>query len=189
MTQEEFFTKKNPNGKLFPASTTKIMTGILAIEKGHMKDMITIDPEVIDLTYGSHIALDYDEEVSFEDLLNAMLIASANDAALALGKHISGSIEDFVKLMNDKAKEIGAINTNFVNPNGLHDDNHVTTAHDLALIAKYAMENEVFRSIVGKSSYTIGPTNKKMKLDIYILLINFYMVQKKNQFRRTNCTN
>jgi D-alanyl-D-alanine carboxypeptidase (penicillin-binding protein 5/6) len=153
--------EKNPNGKLFPASTTKIMTGILAIEKGHMKDMITIDPEVIDLTYGSHIALDYDEEVSFEDLLNAMLIASANDAALALGKHISGSIEDFVKLMNDKAKEIGAINTNFVNPNGLHDDNHVTTAHDLALIAKYAMENEVFRSIVGKSSYTIGPTNKK----------------------------
>ncbi len=153
--------EKNSHKKLYPASTTKIMTGILAIENGNMENIIKIDPEIIELTKGSHIALDYDEEVSFNDLLNAMLIASANDAALAIGKNISGSIDGFVKLMNSKAKELGALETNFVNPNGLHDDNHVTTAYDLALIAKYAMKNDIFRSIVKKDSYTIGATNKK----------------------------
>lgn len=153
--------EKNSNEKLYPASTTKIMTAILAIENGNMKDIVKIDPEIIDLTSGSHIALDYDEDMSFEDLLNAMLIASANDAALAIGKHVSGSINGFVKMMNNKAKELGALNTNFVNPNGLHDENHVTTAYDLSLIARYAMENDVFRSIVNKNSYTIQTTNKK----------------------------
>lgn len=153
--------EKNMNEKLYPASTTKIMTAILAIEHGRMDDIVTVDPEVISLTYGSHIALDYDEQMSFEDLLNAMMIASANDAALALGKHVAGSIDGFIEMMNEKARELGALNTNFVNPNGLHDDNHYTTAYDLSLIAKYAMSNEVFREFSSKSSYTIKPTNKK----------------------------
>lgn len=153
--------EKNIHQKLYPASTTKIMTAILAIEYGMMDDIVTIDPEVISLTKGSHIALDYDEEMSFENLLNALMIASANDAALALGKHVSGSLPKFIDLMNEKAKELGALNTNFVNPNGLHDDNHYTTAYDLSLIAKYAMSNETFREFASKSSHTIEPTNKK----------------------------
>lgn len=153
--------EKSSNEKLYPASTTKIMTAILAIELGKMDDMVIIDEEIVKLTGGSHIALDYNEEIKFEDLLNALLIASANDAALAIAKHISGSIEGFVDLMNAKAKELGAVNTNFVNPNGLHDDNHYTTAYDLYLISKYAMENEVFRTYISKSEYTIPPTNKK----------------------------
>lgn len=157
--------EKNMHEKLYPASTTKIMTAILAIEHGFqfdkMDDMVTVDPEVISLTYGSHIALDYDEQMSFEDLLHALMIASANDAALALGKHVAGSIEGFVEMMNQKAKELGALNTNFANPNGLHDDNHYTTAYDLSLIAQYAMANDYFRELSSKSSYTIEPTNKK----------------------------
>lgn len=161
MDCDEILYEKNAHEKLYPASTTKIMTAILAIENGNMQDMVTVDEEVISLTEGAHIALDYDEEVLLEDLLNAMLIASGNDAALSLGKHVGGSLDNFVKMMNDKAKELGAINTHFVNPNGLHEDEHYSTAYDLSLITKYAMENETFREIVKKSSYVIDPTNKK----------------------------
>lgn len=153
--------EKNSNERLYPASTTKIMTAILAIELGKMNDIVEVDEEIIKLTDGSHIALDYDERMKFEDLLNGLMVASANDAALAIAKHLSGSIDGFVGLMNAKAKELGAMNTNFVNPNGLHDDNHYTTASDLYLIARYAMENETFRQYASKSQYTIPPTNKK----------------------------
>lgn len=157
----EVLYEKNSHSQLYPASTTKIMTGILAIELGDLKDIITIDQEVVDLTDGSHIALEPGEQLSLKDLLNALLIESANDSALAIAKHISGDLDSFYQLMNDKAKELGAMNTNFVNPNGLHDDVHVTTPYDLALIAKYAMDNEVFRSIVENYTYTIPITNKK----------------------------
>lgn len=153
--------EKNAHKKLYPASTTKMMTAILTLEHGKMDDMVTIDPEIIGMTEGSHIALDYDEVMSVEDLLHALMIASANDAAAALGKYVAGSIDGFVKMMNDKARELGATNTNFTNPSGLHDDNHYSTAYDLYLIARYAMENKSFRELVNKSSYTIGPTNKK----------------------------
>ena len=153
--------EKNPHKQMYPASTTKIMTAILAFEKGNMEDIVTIDEEIVNLTDGSHIALETGEEILFEDLVNALLIESANDAALAIAKHISGSIEEFVKLMNDKAKEIGALNTNFTNPNGLPDENHVTTAYDLSLMAKYAMEIGEFRDIVKNYTYQIPPTNKK----------------------------
>ena len=152
---------KNPHKKLQPASTTKIMTGILAIEKGNMNDIATVDEEVVHLTDGSHIALEPGEQLKFEDLLNALLIESANDSALAIAKHISGSIDEFVKLMNDKAKEVGALNTNFVNPNGLTDENHLTTAYDLSMMAKYAMENDTFKQIVKNYTCTIPKTNKK----------------------------
>ena len=157
----EILYEKNSHLKLYPASTTKTMTAILAIELGNLNDVIQVDEEVIKLTKGSHIALDYDEEMTLEDLLHALLIQSANDAALAIGKYVSGSVDGFVKLMNEKAVEIGALNTNFVNPNGLHNDEHVSTAYDMALIGKYAMDKELFRNIVKKPTYVIGPTNKK----------------------------
>lgn len=153
--------QKNPHKKLYPASTTKIMTGILAIEEGNLDDIVTIDEEVLKNLDGSHIALEPGEQISLKDLLYAALIESANDAAIAIGKHISGSYEKFISLMNEKAKEYGALNTNFTNPNGLPDENHLTTAYDLAMIAKHAMENETFRNIVKSYTYTIQPTNKK----------------------------
>lgn len=153
--------EKNPHLQLYPASTTKIMTAILAIELGNMEDIVTVDQEVVDLTDGTHIALEPGEQATLDELLKVMLIGSANDAALAIAKHISGSIDVFIELMNNKAKEIGAKNTNFVNPNGLHDDNHVSTAYDLALIGQYAMKNDTFRNIVKEYIYTLEPTNKK----------------------------
>lgn len=153
--------EKNPNKQLYPASTTKIMTGILAIELGDLNDTVTITDEIIEGIDGTHIALDPGEELTLNDLINALLIGSANDAAVAIAIHISGSVEKFVNLMNEKAKEVGALDTHFVNPNGLPDENHVSTAHDLATIARYAMKNSTFREIVKNYHYTIPNTNKK----------------------------
>ncbi len=153
--------EKNAHKKLYPASTTKIMTGILAIELGNLDDIVTIDNEIVQLTDGSHIALEPGEQLTLEELLNALLIESANDSALAIAKHISGSIDVFINLMNQKAKEIGAKNTHFVNPNGLHHDEHYSTAYDLALMGQYAMKNDTFKNIVKNYTYTIPITNKK----------------------------
>lgn len=153
--------EKNAHGKMYPASTTKILTGILAIENGDLQEKVTVDDKTPYETKGSHIALEPGEILTMEDLIYATLIESANDAATVIGKHISGSTEEFANLMNNKAKELGALNTNFVNANGLHNDNHTTTAYDLAMIAKYAMQNELFRNIVSSYTYTIEPTNKK----------------------------
>lgn len=153
--------EKNIHEKLYPASTTKIMTGILAIENCDLNEIVTVDDKTPYEITGSHIALEPGEQLTLKDLLYALLIESANDAAVVIAKHISGSVEKFAELMNDKAKEIGALNTHFVNPNGLPDENHVTTAYDLAMITKYAMKNEIFRNIVSQYSYKIEPTNKK----------------------------
>lgn len=153
--------EKNIHKKMFPASTTKILTSILAIENGNLEQKVTVDDKTPYEIDGSHIALEPDEILTMNDLIYATLIESANDAAVVIGKHISGSTEEFAKLMNSKAKEFGAINSNFVNPNGLPDDDHTTTAYDLAMIAKHAMQNDLFRSIVSSYTYTIEPTNKK----------------------------
>lgn len=161
LNSSQILYEKNSNEKLYPASTTKIMTAILAIELGNLDDVVTIDKEITDLTEGSHIALDVGEQLSLRQLLYALLIESANDSAYAIAKHISGSIDAFVDLMNKKAKELGTTNTNFVNPNGLHDDNHYSSAKDLALISSHAMKNDIFRSIVKEYTYNIPPTNKK----------------------------
>ncbi len=153
--------EKKADQKMYPASLTKIMTAILVLERGNLSDVITIDEDTPHEIAGSHVALESGEILTTKDLLYALMLPSANDAALALAKHYGGSEEKFVKLMNEKAKEIGAYNTNFVNPHGLHDVNHYTTASDLALIAKYAMENETFQKIVSTARYEIPPTNKK----------------------------
>lgn len=139
--------KNNENLKLPMASTTKIMTALIALENGELDDIVKIDKRSVGIE-GSSIYLREGEEISLRDLLYGLMLRSGNDAAVAIAIHISGSIDDFVKLMNDRAKEIGAINTNFVNPHGLHNDNHYTTAYDLALITREAMKNDEFRKIV-----------------------------------------
>lgn len=153
--------EKNAHNIMYPASTTKVMTGILTLEKGNLDEMITVDDKTPYEITGSHIALEPGEVLSLKDILYALMIDSANDAATVAAKHIGGSVEGFAELMNEKAKEVGAKNTNFVNPHGLTHENHVTTAYDLAMIARYAMQNEAFREIVGGYTYSIGPTNKK----------------------------
>lgn len=153
--------EKNSHKSMYPASTTKILTAIIALENSELNDRVIIAKEATLGIDGSHIALEPGEILTMKDLLHALLIESANDAAKAIAIHISGSVEEFAKLMNSKAKEIGAKNSNFVNPNGLPNDEHVTTAYDLGVIARYAMENEVFADIVKNYLYTIDITNKK----------------------------
>jgi D-alanyl-D-alanine carboxypeptidase (penicillin-binding protein 5/6) len=154
--------EKNANEKHYPASTTKIMTGLLAVEHGKLDEIITIgkNPPLIEKG-SSQIYLITDEQLTLEQLLYALMLESANDAAVAIAEHISGTVEEFSKLMNSKARELGAANTNFISPNGLHDDNHYTTAKDLALIAKYAMTLDKFRDVVKEVKYTIPETNKQ----------------------------
>ncbi len=153
--------EKNADQKMYPASLTKIMTAILVIEMGDLSDIIQVDDDTPYEIEGSHIALEPEEIMTLKDMLYALMLPSANDAALTLAKHYGGSEKEFVKMMNDKARELGAYNTHFVNPHGLHDENHYTTAADLALITQYAMKNETFRKIVRTETYEIKPTNKK----------------------------
>jgi len=153
--------QKNADKKMYPASLTKIMTAILAIESGELTDVITVDDDTPFEIEGSHIALEPGEILTLKDLLYALMLPSANDAASVIAKHYGGSLENFVKMMNQKAKELGAYNTNFTNPHGLHDTNHYSTAADLALITKYTMENDTFRKIVSTTKYEIQTTNKK----------------------------
>lgn len=152
---------KDADKAMYPASTTKIMTLILALEHSDLNEKVTVDSETPFEVEGSHIALEPGEILTMEQLLNALMLESANDAALVIAKHISGSVEEFGTLMTSKASEIGANNTKFVNPNGLPDERHITTAHDLAMIGKYGMENNLFRKFVSKSRDVIPPTNVK----------------------------
>lgn len=152
---------KDEEKSMYPASTTKIMTLILALEHSDLNEKVTVDDKTPFEVEGSHIALEPGEVLTMDQLLNALMLESANDAALVIAKHISGSVEEFGKLMTSKAKEIGAENTVFVNPNGLPDARHITTAKDLALIAKYGMENSQFRQFVSRTSGVIPPTNEK----------------------------
>lgn len=146
----EVLYDKDMHRQMYPASTTKVMTAILALENCELNEIVTIDAET-PFTEGSRIYLLEGEQITVEQLLYALLLESANDAAVALAKHISGDVEKFAALMNEKAIQLGAMNTNFVNPNGLPNEKHVTTAYDLAMIARYAMKNQKFREIVSTS--------------------------------------
>lgn len=161
--------EKNARKRMYPASTTKIMTAILAIENCNLSDIATVNEHAIstELIPSGYVRanLQVGETFTVEQLLNVLLIPSANDAANVLAEHISGSIDEFCSLMNEKATEIGCENTHFVNPNGVHNDNHYSTAYDLSLIAKYAMQNETFRQFVCKDSCSLPATDKYLKDD------------------------
>lgn len=159
--------EKNSNQVRYPASTTKIMTAILVLENCELTDVATVSRNAIHSIPPDYVLCNIKEgeELTIEQLLNVLLIPSANDAAVVLAEHISGSVSKFSDLMNEKAKEIGCKNTHFVNPNGIHNKNHVSTAYDLALIGRYAMKNDTFRRIVKKTQYTLPATNKYSKTD------------------------
>lgn len=153
---------KNIDEKLYPASTTKMMTAIIALESGMMGDTATATYEALQsiTLEDSHMGILIGEELSMTDLVNGMLVYSANDAANVIACHIGGTMANFVDMMNTKAQELGMVNTHFMNPCGVHDDNHYTTAQDLAILARYCMANETFREIVKQPLYHIEPTNK-----------------------------
>lgn len=161
-SSEKILYSKNETEKMYPASTTKILTAILTIENCNLDDVVTVPYEAISsIPSGYSIAaLQAGEQLTVEQLLEVMLVHSANDAANVLAYHISGSIDVFVNLMNQKVSDLGLTNTHFTNPSGMHDENHYTTAYDLAILMKYCMKNSTFRTLAGLKYCTIPATNK-----------------------------
>ncbi len=153
--------EKNAQQRMYPASTTKIITALLTVEQSrpYEKIVVTESAIAIDEPASSNIALRPGEEITVEDALYALMLPSANDAANVLAEHIGGNQEVFAKLMTQKAQYIGAVNTNFQNAHGLHEPEHYTTAYDMALITRYAMGNADFRQYFGTSNYTMPPNN------------------------------
>lgn len=158
MTSGEVLYENNADEQRFPASTTKMMTALLALENLDLESDITVDAEAANIG-GSGIKLREGEIMNADVMLHAMLIPSSNDCAVAIAKTIAGSVDNFAVMMNAKARELGCKGTNFVNPCGLHEDNHYTTARDLSIIAMECMKNEHFREIVAMAEYTVPATN------------------------------
>ena len=146
---------KNIHERLAPASITKILTAVIALEEGNLDDIITVTKDVKITESGATLCgLKEGDTLTLNQALHALLIHSANDAANAIAIHLGGSLEGFATLMNEKAKELGATNSHFVNPHGLSDDNHYTTAYDLYLIFNKAIEYELFREIIHMDRYS-----------------------------------
>lgn len=153
---------KNENEKLFPASTTKIITAILVIENYSLDEKVTASYDAImNIPQGYATAnIQVGEELTIKQLLDMLLVHSANDAANVLAEYAGGSISSFVAMMNTKINELGLTSTHFTNPYGLQDDNHFSTAHDLAVIMQYCLKNNTFKQLSGQASCAIPATNK-----------------------------
>ena len=170
----------------YPASVTKILTAILTIENCELNDIVTVSKEAIsNIPQGYVVAPLYvDEQISVKDLLYALMLKSSNDAAYVLAEHVGGSTQGFADMMNKKAKEIGCKNTHFINPNGIHDDEHYTTAYDLYLIADYSMKNKTFAKIVSTYKYTLNATNKYKYKNRVMENTNYFLNQKSSLYNK-----
>ncbi|MBV9732084.1 MAG: D-alanyl-D-alanine carboxypeptidase [Verrucomicrobia bacterium] len=149
----EFLYTKNPDAKEYPASSTKILTALIVIEAGNLDQIVTVAPEDTKVEPSS-LNLKPGQQFTRRQLLFGMLLKSANDVAMCLARDNAGSVPAFAEKMNLRAAELGATSSHFVNPHGLHDPNHYTTAHDLVLIARAAMQQPLFRQIVSTIYYT-----------------------------------
>lgn len=154
---------KNVHEKLYPASTTKLLTCLIATEQCSMDEVVTFSHDaVFDAPRdSSHIAIDVGEELTMEQSLNAILIASANEVAFGVAEHIAGTWQDFAPMMNERAKELGCVDSNFVNPNGLPDDNHYTSSYDLAMIGRAFFANEMLSKISSTKRLDIPASEKQ----------------------------
>lgn len=162
-TTGKILYEKNSRTKQYPASITKLMTILLALEHGSLEDEITFSHDaVFSIEPGSaHIAIQEGEILTLEQVLYGIMLRSANECANAAAEYVDGSLEKFAEHMTARAKELGCENTNFVNANGLFDENHYTTAYDMALIAQELLKNETYRSMMSNTYYVIPPTNKQ----------------------------
>lgn len=162
-TTGKILYEKNSRTKQYPASITKLMTILLALEHGSLEDEITFSHDaVFSIEPGSaHIAIQEGEILTLEQVLYGIMLRSANECANAAAEYVDGSMEKFAEHMTARAKELGCENTNFVNANGLFDENHYTTAYDMALIAQELLKNETYRSMMSNTYYLIPPTNKQ----------------------------
>ena len=154
-TTKEIIWGKNELQKRPMASTTKIMTAIVDLENSNLSDVVTVSKKAAG-TGGSRLKISTGDKITINDLLYGLMLRSGNDAAVALAQHVGGSVEGFATLMNKKAKELGLSDTNFVTPHGLDNENHYTTAYELALLTDYALDNKTFSKIVNTKSTTIS---------------------------------
>lgn len=164
----EILFEKNPDEKLSMASTTKIMTLILSIERDSPDEIVTIPQCVEDIGFNStRVPVYYGEKMPMEDLWYGLIFKSGNDAANAIAYHSAGSVEAFVELMNQKASQLGMTNTHFANPHGYTAAGHYTTARDMATLVMYCLKNDCFREITFADEYTLQPTTLRDALTIY----------------------
>ena len=155
MSQQKVFYSEQIHDRLFPASTTKILTLYLALKYGTLSDIVTVSDNAVAVPSDSSVAgLRSGEQLTLEDLLYGLMLPSGNDSAVAIAEHISGSVDAFVELMNKEANDLGATNSHFVNPHGYHDENHYTTAYDLYLIFNQGILNQKFIDIISSATYT-----------------------------------
>ena len=153
--------ERNSEDILYPASLTKVLTAVVVMEHCNLEDNVTVNKTAINSVEYGYITANLQEGEVFtvEQLLNILMVSSANDAALVLAEHISGSVEDFASLMNETATKIGCTNSNFVNPNGVHHENHYSTAHDLTLIANYSLQFDELKELYKKTYYKLPATD------------------------------
>ncbi len=163
----------NADERLYPASLTKIMTCMLALDYGKLDDIVTVSEGALQGLHedGSSAGLVAGEQMSLRNLLYCMMLSSANEACNVVAEYISGDVESFVELMNQKAAALGCKGTHFANPHGLHDENHYTTANDLCIIARKALENPTFCDITSTTTYTVPATN--MSEPRYLVTTNY----------------
>jgi len=175
----DILLEKNSSEKIYPASTTKILTGIVALENSGLSSYMTTSRNAASpLELGAvRLGLVEGEKMQLYDLMHALLLKSANDVAIVIAENIAGSVDQFATLSNEFAYNIGAKNTHFTNPNGLHSDEHYTTACDLAVITNYALRNYTFSSIVSKRDYKLNGTNEH---DTFPRLVNSNPILGKN---------
>ena len=154
--------ERNGDEKLYPASLTKVLTAIVVMENADLNAVATVSQSALNSVEEGYVTsnLKVDEEITIEDLLNILIVSSANDVAVVLAENISGSVDNFCLLMNQTAAKIGCTNSNFINPNGTHAENHYSSAHDLALIGNYSLKFEKLKEIYKETSFTLEQDNR-----------------------------
>lgn len=187
MNTGTFLYSKNAYEKRYPASITKIMTAMVALENGNLDDEITFDESVYDLEEGSsHVGIQPGEKMTLRHALYALMLESANDAGVGIAEYLGGSLEGFAELMNKKAEELGCVNTHFTNPHGLHNENHYTCAYDMALIAQAAYEIPEFRELVSSTQSYCPPTNVTEEERYFVN--HHKMIQEESEYYAEWCT-
>ena len=186
----KIFYEKNAHEKMYPASTTKILTALIVLENCKLTDTAIVSKTALDLVPSgySNANLQVGEELTIETLLQALLIPSANEAANVLAEHVSGSVEEFANLCNNRAKELGCETLNFINPNGLHDENHYCSAYDLYLIAKECQHFDAFNEIVKTKSFKIPATSIHQANDRVFTNTNALILTNSTSYYYPYCT-
>ena len=187
LNEKKVLYAKNIHERMYPASTTKIMTALVALDKGDLDAQTTVSKEAITFSESgvSTAKLKEGDVLTLRQLLYALLTVSANDAANVIAEQIAGSQDAFVEMMNQEAQKIGATNTHFVNASGLPDPDHYSTAHDMALIMREGLKNKKFRRIIGTTDYTIKPTN--MNSESRVLHTHHPMLAPESSYHYDGC--